>query len=146
MNKVIIEIPNKYQEMLLENEENNDELNEDLKNYFIYLIHNIKLKDIDELLTLLSRNNAIIGEFLNTEINKLKTFKESLKNYYNLVGKNSGKNNRKDSNECSIYLEKKSDIHASPCEHMLCYDCIQKLNDRKCPKCKNIIRGIIEHP
>ena len=160
LKKVIIEIPNKFQEMLLENDEerkneinNNinkdkkkDVLSEDLKNYFSYLIQKISVRDIDKLSSLLSKSIAITKEYKEYTTSKLNIFDESLKNYYNLVHKNTKKNNDKNLNKCPICLDKESDIHLSPCEHMFCFDCIQKLDDRKCPKCRKIMKGIKEHP
>ena len=29
---------------------------------------------------------------------------------------------------------------------MFCFTCVKKLNDRRCPICRTVIRGIREHP
>ena len=149
LEKVIIEIPENYQEMLLENEEENVELNKDLKNYFIYLMQNISVNDISKLSSLLSENVDIMEkeyDSLNNKLRKFIIFLNKIENDYNLIQKNSSKKTTQDKNECPICLDKESDSHVIPCGHMFCFDCIQKLNDRKCPLCRTIISGVKEHP
>ena len=159
LKKIFLKIPKKHQELMLENEEKNnnsdvneekEELNEDLKNYYIYLIYNITVNDISKLRSLIQESILNIGGEFNSLTSQLRKFIISLnkiENDHNLVHKNSNKkNDSQDLNECPICLDKKSDIHISPCGHMFCFDCIKKLKDRKCPICRNNIRGIREHP
>ena len=39
-----------------------------------------------------------------------------------------------------------NDVHVSPCDHMFCFTCVKKLNNRRCPICRKIIKEIKEHP
>ena len=108
------------------------------------------MNDISKLSSLISENNSIIGgelESLTSPLRKCIIFLNKIESDYNLLHKNSAqKNESQDSNECPICLDQVCDIHISPCGHMFCFSCVQKLNDRRCPICRNIIIGILEHP
>jgi len=170
---IFIDIPSNYEKILKKRDNNNinnenkinrgnceesknekekekEELNEDLKHYFINIINNIKIQDAGKL-TSLFENNIILrteGEVLRSDLRKFMIFLNSLETKYNLLPKelNNKKNVSQESNLCPICLDKKNEIHVNPCGHMFCFDCIKKLTNRKCPICRTIMVGIKEYP
>ena len=168
LSKVFLEIPLKYEEILkereqikshkkkkktnkkkVEKEKEEGELDEDLKHFYINIINNIKIDDIRKLSTLLENNRQISSEkeILNSQLRKFLIFLNHIENDYNLIHKESNAlNESQDSNLCPICLDKESDVHASPCDHMFCFTCIKKLNDRRCPICRKNMKGVKEHP
>ena len=164
---ILVSIPKKYEEILENNKEKNknkgkkkknkkkeeelkeNELNEDLKNYYMQIINNIKVNDIMRLSTLLEINNLVslnIEEH-KSQLRKIIKYLNDIETKYNLMPKEiHSKEDSQDSNKCPICLDKNNDIHVKPCEHMFCFSCIQKLTDRRCPICRKNIAGIREHP
>ena len=132
-----------------EEKEKVKELNEDLMNFYIKIINNIKVNDIMRLLALLE-NNLIMRstkEKRKSQLRKIIKNLNEIEAKYNLFPKESHSlENSQNSNNCPICLDKESDIHLNPCEHMFCYSCIQKLTDRRCPICRKTILGVKEHP
>ena len=132
-----------------EEKENSKELNEDLMNYYVNIINNIKVNDIMRLLLLLE-NNIIMRSSVEERKSQLRKIIKSLNEIetkYNLFPKESHLfQGSQDSNTCPICLDKDNDIHLNPCDHMFCYSCIQQLTDRRCPICRKTIIGVKEHP
>ena len=132
-----------------EEKENAKELNEDLMNYYVNIINNIKVNDIMRLLLLLE-NNIIMRSSVEERKSQLRKIIKSLNEIetkYNLFPKESHLfQGSQDSNTCPICLDKDNDIHLNPCDHMFCYSCIQQLTDRRCPICRKTIIGVKEHP
>ena len=170
LSKLFIEIPLKYEEISERKEKiknqnkkkkNNkkkekekdkdkeEELDEDLKHYYINIINNIKINDLMKLSTLLDNNRQINSEkeILSSQLRKFLIFLNHIENDYNLMHKESNIiDENQDSNLCPICLDKENDVHVSPCDHSFCFDCIKKLNDRRCPICRKNMKGVREHP
>ena len=163
---IISTIPKTYEDIIEKKEKNKNkrkkkknkkneekekvkELNEDLMNFYIKIINNIKVNDIMRLLALLE-NNLIMRstkERRKSQLRKIIKNLNEIEAKYNLFPKESHSlENSQNSNNCPICLDKESDIHLNPCEHMFCYSCIQKLTDRRCPICRKTILGVKEHP
>ena len=163
---IIANIPKRYEDIIEKKEKNKNkgkkkknkkkeekekvkELNEDLMNFYINIINNIKVNDIMRLLALLE-NNLIMRttkEKRKSQLRKIIKHLNEIEAKYNLFPKESHSlENSQNSNNCPICLDKESDIHLNPCDHMFCYPCIQKLTDRRCPICRKTILGVKEHP
>ena len=163
---ILVTIPKKYEEILdnkeknknkgkkkkykkIEEEQTKNELNEDLKYYFMKIINNIKVNDIMRLSSLLENNDLMhknIEEY-KTKLTKIIKYLNDIETKYNLIPKEiHSKEDSQVPNQCPICLEKNNDIHINPCEHMFCFDCIKKLTDIRCPICRKNITGIKEHP
>ena len=167
---LFVTIPNKYQNIIDKKDKNKNkgkkkkgkkneeeekekenakELNENLMNFYVKIINNIKVNDIMRLLLLLENNPIMRSsvEERKSQIRKIIKFLNEIKEKYNLFPKESHPlEESQDSNTCPICLDKENDIHLNPCDHMFCYSCIQKLTDRKCPICRKTIIGVKEHP
>jgi len=155
---IFLYIPNQYKNILEkkekeENSENadkkenreNEELNGDLKHYYIKIINNIKINDITKLYELIEKNE-LVRNYENTYkscLRKVIIFLNDIESNYNLIHKEIDTNN---DNICPICLDKNNDVHVSPCDHMFCFTCVKKLNNRRCPICRKIIKEIKEHP
>ena len=80
-------------------------------------------------------------------LRKYMLFFNDIETKYNLVHKEKqSQEDSQDSNICPICLDKEKNIHVSPCGHMFCYECIKKLNDKRCPICRKDMTGVREHP
>ena len=122
-------------------------LNEDLKHYYIHIIKNIKVFDIMKLIPFLDQNyhQSSSEEQLLSILRKIIIFLNEINTRYNLIPKNVNLIEEY-SNICPVCLDKESEIHISPCDHMLCFTCVKKLVGRKCPMCRKYIKEIKEHP
>ena len=129
--------------------EKEKEFNEDLMHFYSKIINNIKVNDIMRLSSLLE-NNAIMRSSMEerkSQLRKIIKFYNEIETKYNLFPKESHSlEESQDSNICAICLDKENDSHLNPCQHMFCFSCIQKLNDRRCPICRKTIIGVLEHP
>ena len=159
--KVFIAIPEKYQKIIERREKNNNkkkknninneknDINENLKHYYKNIINNIKTNDIMKLSPLIE-NNILLrsdNDEFQSQLRKFILHINQIETEYNLFPKESKTNEgSQDLNICPICLDKENDIHVSPCNHMFCFACIKKLNDRRCPICRENIKGVVEHP
>ena len=165
LEKIFLDIPKKYQQILGEREKlknkNNknierdndknekEELDEDLKHFYTNIINNIQVNNLLKLFSLFENNYSPRFNLtqLQSMIRKFIIFLNELGTKYNLIPKSrNSKNENQDTNFCPICLDKESDIHVSPCGHPFCFICVKKLFDRRCPICRKNIIGVIEHP
>ena len=168
LSTIFVTIPKKYEMMIEKKEKNKNkgkkkknkkneevekekekEFNEDLMHFYSKIINNIKVNDIMRLSSLLE-NNAIMRSSMEerkSQLRKIIKFYNEIETKYNLFPKESHSlEESQDSNICAICLDKENDSHLNPCQHMFCFSCIQKLNDRRCPICRKTIIGVLEHP
>ena len=163
LSDLFLVIPEKYEKMLEDKEKNNNKnkkkkniekkeekkLNEDLKFFYMNIINNITKNDIMRLFPLIEDNKFIRRNIDGYKriLRKYMLFFNDIETKYNLVHKEKqSQEDSQDSNICPICLDKEKDIHVSPCGHMFCYECIKKLNDKRCPICRKDMTGVREHP
>ena len=124
------------------------ELPEELRNYYENIINNIKINDIVKLTNLFGGQVIRVSfETYQSKLRQIIKIINEIENSYNIFPKESNeKNESQDSNICPICLDNQCNIHLIHCNHMFCYNCILKLENLRCPVCREGIRGVKEHP
>ncbi len=124
------------------------ELPEELRSYYENIINNIKINDIVKLTNLFGGQVIRVSfETYQSKLRQIIKIINEIENSYNIFPKESNeKNESQDSNICPICLDNQCNIHLIHCNHMFCYNCILKLENLRCPVCREGIRGVKEHP
>ena len=86
------------------------------------------MNDLGKLESLLENNifSRIDTESFRSSLRKFIIFLNMLQAKNLLPNESNPKNDSQDSNVCPICLDKKNDIHVSPCDHMFCFACVKK--------------------
>ena len=120
--------------------------NEEIDNYFKNINNNIKKKYFEDIIYLMKKYNnnyiPIQSNVILSSLNLLVSFLDKIENTYNKMDLDGSEISK----TCPICLERFSDCHVSPCDHMFCFECLKKLKDFRCPICRRDLTGIKEFP
>ena len=160
LKKVIIQIPNDYQEIIekrekesnIQEQNNNQndfkekEENKEIRIYYRNIIYNINKRNLENIICLLEKyDNPLNFKKIKNSLEEIISFLNEVRNKYN-IKKIDSSEQKEIAKTCPICLEKYSDCHVSPCGHMFCLDCVKKLYDIRCPLCRKNMTGILEFP
>ena len=148
---IMITIPDYYQDILdnykekksLKKTKGKKIQKKDLETYHLNIIHNIKKYNIANIICLLEKHKNVINDvhYYKDLLKKIIANLDKIKDKYNIDQTDSEEEN----GTCPICLENYSDCHVSPCGHLFCWSCIQKLKDERCPICRKEMVGVLEH-